>query len=228
MKNTWLVAVLLVSTGLFAQTTFNYKTDHEKMLARTKDAKDALFYDTQLQRFKAHDTKQTDTEVLSMLVAYAKNPEFNPLKDSFRESIVQELMTDQKYEDALGMANKLLKGSPFDIKGIYHKATILRKLEQNDSAKAYDKQWQKILKAMFLSGNGTSMANPTFSLGPDDGSVFIGLFIGAEVTGRKTEKNPEGQTVAVYEALLEKKRKLTLYFLIDDAQKRWDEESKKK
>ncbi len=225
-KSLWAL-LFMGAMGMQAQTSFNYKNDHAKLIARTSDSKDALYFDTQIKRFKQHDLTQTDLEVLSLLLAQSQRPEFGPFKETFRETIIKELAESGKYKEALEMANKLLKGNPLNIKGIYQKAFLLRKLEQNDSVKLYDKQWQKILKAMFLSGKGTTQADPTFSLGLDDGTVFINAFIGAEVTGRRTEKNAEGQTLAVYEALLDKK-KLTLYFLIDHAEKRQQEEQSQK
>ncbi len=226
MKKIICAFVLLACSGVGAQT-FNFRTDYDKVLARTRDSKDPLFYETQIKRFTSHDLKQTDLEVLSLLIAFSQRKEFGPMKDAFRESIIKELIEAQKYDEALQIANKLLKTNPLNVKGIYQKAYALGKTGQKDSAQVYDKQWQKILKAMFLSGKGTAITDATFSLGPDDGSVFIGQFIGGQVLQMRTEKNNAGQSFAVYEVQFEK-RKLTLYFAIDHAVKRMEEEEQRR
>jgi hypothetical protein len=223
MKKNILAVLLLASFTVFAQQTFNYKNDYENIVKRTKDKQDKLFYDAQIKRFKANDATLTDFETLALLVGYSGKDSYNPTKDSFKESIIYELNGEQKFADAGHMADKELKANPLSLKGIYGKSYAMLKLQQKDSAAYYAKQWQKILKAMFLSGKGTSMADPTFSLGPDDGTEFIQMFIGAKVVSRRTQKNKEGQSVEVYEAMLDNK-KLTLYFMVDHAAKRIGEE----
>lgn len=228
MKKIILLALLLVNQGGFAQVTFNYKNDYEKVLARTKDEKDKLFYDKQIIRFKANDATLTDFETLALMIGFTGKPEYDPIKDSFKETIIYELNAKKEYEGASRMADKELKMNPLSLKGIYGKSYALLKLEQKDSANYYAKQWQKILKAMFFSGKGTSMADPTFSLATNDGAEFIQLFVGAKIDAKRTEKNKESQSIEIYEATIDNKKKLTLYFMVDHAVKKFKQESKPK
>lgn len=227
MKKIIVAAFLVVHSGIFAQVTFNYKNDYEKVLARTKDKNDKLFYDAQIKRFTSNDATLTDFETLALMIGFTAKPAYNPTKDVFKESIIYELNANQKYAEASQMADKEIKANPLSLKGIYGKSYALLKLQQKDSAAYYAKQWQKILKAMFFSGKGTSMSDASFSLGPDDGAEFVQMFIGAKVGKKRTERNKDLQSVEVYEATLENK-KLTLYFMVDHAAKRIEEESKSK
>lgn len=227
MKKCLLVAFALIHCCAFAQEKFNYKTDYSAVVARTKDKKDKLFYDTQIKRFTSNDATLTDFEVLALMVGFSGRPEFNPTKDLFKESIVYELNASEKYAEASGMASKELKINPLSLKGIYGKSYALLKLQQKDSANFYAKQWQKILKAMFLSGKGMSAADPIFSLGPVDGKEFVNMFIGGTVASNKTEKDKDGRVLEVYDVALENK-KLTLYFIIDHAARRLEEEAQSK
>jgi len=227
MKKYLLIAIVLINWCAAAQDTFNYKTDYEKLVARTKDKKDKLFYDTQIKRFTSNDATLTDFETLALMVGFSGRTEYNPTKDLFKESIIYELNTSQKYAEASKIADKELKSNPLSLRGIYGKSYALLKLQQKDSANYYAKQWQKILKAMFFSGKGTSITDPTFSLGPVDGKEFINMFVGAQITANKTAKDKEGRAIEIYDVVLDKK-KMTLYFMIDHASKRLEEEARSK
>lgn len=227
MRTSMWAAILLLSWMAPAQNTFNFKKDYHAIVARTKDQNDKLFYDTQIKRFTANDATLTDFEVLALLIGFSAKPEYNPTKGAFKEFIIYELNSAKDYTKASRLADKELKNNPLGIKNVYGKSYALLKLEQKDSAAYYARQWQKILKAMFLSGRGMSIDDPIFSLGPDDGNEFITMYIGAQVAGKRRAKNSDGLAVEIYEAVLDNK-KLTLHFMIDPAIRRMDEESNSK
>lgn len=226
MKKWILATVFLMNWCAFGQTAFNYKKDFAAIQERTKDKNDKLFYDNQLKRFLHNDATQTEFDVLALMIGFTAKPQYNPNKSMFRESIIDQLNDEQKYPEALDVANKYLKTNPVSVRAIFGKSFALLKLQQKDSADHYFKQWQKILKAMFLSGKGTSVNDATFAMGPEDGKLFITRFIGATISDVRAGKDADGNAVAIYDAILDKK-KLTLYFMIQHAAKIMEEDKGK-
>lgn len=218
MKNWILSIVFLMNWCAFGQTAFNYKKDFAAIQSRSKDKNDKLFYDSQLKRFLHNDATQTDFDVLALMIGFTATPHYNPNQNMFRESIIDQLSDEKKYADALDMANRYLKVNPVSIRGIYGKSFALLQLQQRDSANHYARQWQKILKAMFLSGKGTSISDATFAMEPEDGKLYISRYVGAEITAVKSGKDADGNVVAIYDVILDKK-KLTLYFMIQHGAK---------
>lgn len=224
MKN-WFWAILLINCCAFGQA-FNYKKDYSTILARTKDKNDKLWYDGQLKRFLHNDATMTESDVLALMIGFTGTPNYKPNQNVFREKIIAQLNSEQNYADAIKVANRYLKTNPVSLKAIYGKSYALLKLQQNDSAYHYAKQWQKILRAMFYSGKGTSINDPTFSMGPEDGEEFIRLNIRGDIKSAVTEKDKDGNTFQVYDAVLDKK-KLTLFFAIQHAAKLMEEDTGK-
>jgi len=179
--------LLILVTGQIAlgQTTFNYKNDFKKILGKTKDQKDNLFYGKLLKRFAVNDTTLTDFEVLALLIGFTNKPEFKPYQDLDIERKIYDINGDGKFQEALDSANIFLKLHPLSVKVLFEKAYSFHKLGQEDSAALYSYKGRRIFKAMSFSGNGKSPDTPIFALGPADGQDYIRKSIAAKIGGAK-------------------------------------------
>jgi hypothetical protein len=239
-----LTIILLTSTlTVFGQTTFSYKDDFKKVLAKTKDANDNLSYDKLLKRFAVNDTTLTDFEVLVLLIGFTDNPEYKPYEDLATEREIYGMNGEGKFKEGLENANRFLKTHPFSVKVLFEKAYSFHKLGQEDSAAFYAYKGQRIFSAMRFSGNGKTKETPTFALGPADGQDYIHKFVGADIGIMGSNKDANGNFLDILEAKFGDGTSVTLYFIIqhatgkmfsgedmkkmDDALKKMEKEDKK-
>lgn len=210
---------LTLITGQFAiaQTTFSYKDDFKKVLVKTKDQNDKLYYNKLLKRFSANDTTLKDFEVLALLIGFTDKPEYEPYSDLTTEREIYKLNGEKKYEEGLTKANEFLKTHPFSVKALFEKSYSFHKLEKKDSAQYYLYQGKRIFKAMYFSGDGKTTETPTFALGPADGQDYIRKFVGEKigVMGSGTDKN--GNFLDILEVKFEDGQIMNLYFIIQHA-----------
>lgn len=187
--------ILLLATGQIAlgQTTFNYKDDFQKILAKTKDPNDNLSYDKLLKRFSVNDTTLTDFEVLALLIGFTDKPAFKPYTDLSIERKIYDINGEGKFKEALDSATIFLQTHPFSVKVLFEKGYSFHKLGQEDSASFYTDKGHRIFQAMFFSGNGITPETPTFALGPADGQDYIRKYIRAKIgtmgSGRDKNEN---------------------------------------
>lgn len=220
-----ILLLLLLGTGqiTIAQTSFNYKDDFQKVLAKTKDQNDNLSYDKLLKRFSTNDTALTDFEVLALLIGFTAKTEYKPYKDLDMERKIYDINADGKFQDALDSANLFLKTHPFSIKVLFEKAYSFHKLGQEDSAAFYSYKGRRIFKAMTFSGNGKSPETPTFALGPADGQDYIYKFIGSKIRGAKigtmgSGRDKSGNFLDILEVVPKNgSASYNLYFIIQHA-----------
>jgi hypothetical protein len=221
-------AILLWSLGLtliphsaaLGQGVFNYKNDFKKILARTKDVNDNLYYNKQVKRFIHNDSTLSNSEILSLMIGYTDNPEYKPYFDLDTEREVYRLNNEKKYSEALELENKFLKTHPLSLKTILEKSYSFTKLYQEDSAEYYLFQSQRIFAAMYYSGEGVTEENPTFSLGPADGQDYVVKFVGAKITNMTSGNDRDDNFLDIIEGQLDDGRKLTFYFIVQHAAER--------
>lgn len=217
--------LLLIVTGQSAngQTIFNYKDDFKKVLSKTKDPNDNLFYDKLLKRFSINDTTLTDFEVLTLLIGFTGKQEFKPYQDLNAERKIYDINGDGKFKEALDSATVFLKTHPLSVKVLFEKAYSFHKLEQEDSAAFYSYQGRRIFKAMSFSGNGKSPETPTFALGPADGQDYIRKSVGAKIGGAKigtmgSGRDKDGNFLDILEVVpKDGSSSYNLYFIIQHA-----------
>ena len=211
--------LLLIATGQVAlgQATFNYKEDFKKVLAKTKDHNDSLFYEKLLDRFTANDTTLTDFEVLALLIGYTANPEYKPYQDLDIERKIYKLNGENKYQEGLALANRFLKTHPLSVKALFEKSYSFHKLVRMDSAQKYLYQGQRIFRAMYFSGDGKTKETPTFALGPSDGQDYIRKFVGAKIGVMGSGRDKSGNFLDILEAKFEDGQTMNLYFIIQHA-----------
>jgi len=211
---------LIFSAGqiAFGQTTFSYKDDFKKVLAKTKDQNDNLSYDKLLKRFSVNDTTLTDYEVLALLIGFTDRAEYKPYDDLTTEREIYKLNGEKKYQEGLDFANKFLKTHPLSAKALFEKSYSFYKLEQNDSAQFYMYKRSRIFKAMYFSGNGKSQETPTFALGPADGQDYIYKFVAAKIGTMGSGSDKNGNFLDILEVLpKDGSSSYNLYFIIQHA-----------
>jgi hypothetical protein len=210
---------LFITLGqiVYAQSTFNYNDDFQKVLAKTRDQNDSLSYNKLLKQFTANDTTLTDFEVLALLIGFTDKPEYKPYDDLTTENEIYKLNGENKYQEGLDKANEFLKTHPLSLKALFEKSYSFHKLEKKDSAQYYLYQGQKIFKAMYFSGNGKTKKTPTFALGPADGQEYIRKFVGENIGVMSSGKDKNGNFLDILEVKFEDGQTMNLYFVIQHA-----------
>lgn len=230
MKNTiksiGILLLLMAGQIGFGQTTFNYKNDFKKILAKTKDSKDNLYYDKQIKRFLSCDTTLTDFEVLALLIGFTAKPEFQPYSDISKEREIYKLNGEGKFQESLDTANIFLQKHPLSQQAIIEKSYSCYKLDSKDSSAFYMYQFRRIMKAMDFSGNGKEI--PIFALGPADGQNYIRKYLSAKIgsMGSGTDKN--GNFLDILEAKYKDETSESLHFIIQHATDKMFSEDEKK
>jgi len=217
MKKFFLLGIVFTALTSFGQTTFSYKDDFKKVLAKTKDKNDNLSYDKLLERFTTNDTTLTDFEVLALLIGFTDKPEYKPYQDLDTEREIFKLNGEKKYQQGLDSANKFLRTHPLSVKTIFEKSYSFHKLEQKDSAQYYLDQGRRIFKAMYFSGDGKTTENPSFALGPADGQDYIRKFVGAKIGTMGSGRDKAGNFLDILEAKFDDGQTMKLYFIIQHA-----------
>ena len=212
-----LLLPLTATQVAFGQTTFNYKDDFKKVLAKTKDQKDNLFYKNLLKRFTSNDTTLTNFEVLALLIGFTDKPEYKPYDDLVTEREIYKLNGEKKYQEGLDKTNEFLKTHPLSVKALFEKSYSFHKLEQADSAQYYLYQGKRIFNAMYFSGDGKTKETPTFALGPADGQDYIRKFVGEKIGIMGSGKDKNGNFLDILEVKFENGKSMDLYFIIQHA-----------
>ena len=172
--------ILMITSGqiMLGQTTFNYKEDFKKVLLKTQNPSDNLYYEKLLKRFNVNDSTMTDFEVLALLIGFTDKPEYKPYQDITTEREIYNLNGEDKFQEALDKGIKFIETHPLSVKVLFEIAYAYHKLGKEDNVKKYTYKGKRIFEAMYFSGNGTSMDTPAFALGPADGQdLFIKLLV---------------------------------------------------
>jgi hypothetical protein len=214
IKNGLIIILLCGALTASAQNVFNYNEDFKKILVRTKDSNDSLFYDKQIKRFTSNDSTLSPGEVLALMIGFTDKPAYKPFRDLDTEREVYRINNIGKYDQALELENRFLKDHPLSVKAIYEKSYTFFKLGQQDSAGYYLFQQQRIFAAMYYSGIGSTEAKAIFALGPADGQDFITKFIGAKIKSMNADIGKDDNYYDVIEAQLDDGLVLTFYFII--------------
>lgn len=237
-KTLGLLVMLATGQATFGQTTFNYKNDFKKVLAKTKDQNDDLYYYKLLKRFSVNDTTLTDYEVLALLIGFTDRPAFKPYADLSIERKIYNINGEGKYKEALDSANIFLQTHPFSVKVLFEKGYSFHKLAQEDSASFYTYKGHRIFQAMYFSGNGTTPETPTFALGPADGQDYIRKYVRAKIGTMGSGRDKSGNFLDILEVVpKDGSASYSLYFIIqhatdkmfsEDELKMFDKQDKKK
>ncbi len=211
--------ILMITSGqiMLGQTTFNYKEDFKKVLLKTNDPNDNLYYEKLLKRFNVNDSTMTDFEVLALLIGFTDKPEYKPYQDITTEREIYNLNGEDKFQEALDKGIKFIETHPLSVKVLFEIAYAYHKLGKGDNVKKYTYKGKRIFEAMYFSGDGTSMDTPAFALGPADGQDFIYKAVGADIGTMGSGRDKDGNFIDILEAKFEGDKKMNLYFIIQHA-----------
>lgn len=210
--------LLFIITGQIAigQTFFNYKDDFKKVLAKTKDQNNYLFYEKLLHRFKANDPTLTDFEVLALLIGFTDKPEFKPYSDLNKERDIYKLNGEGKFQEALDSANVFLIEHPLSQQALIEKSYSFYKLNNQDSANYYMHQFRRIMQAMDFSGDG--IKKPIFALGPADGQNYIEKYLSSKIGTMGSGHDKNGYFLDILQVIPNNgSTPYNLYFIIQHA-----------
>jgi hypothetical protein len=220
------VLFLVLGQRAIGQTQFSYKDDFQRILAKTKDRDNELFYDKLLERFYLNDPNLTDFEVLSLLIGFTDKPEFKPYQYLETERKIYDINGEGQYKQALDSATTFLKTHPLSVKVLWEKGYSFHKLGLEDSAAHYVFKGRRIFEAMNFSGDGKTPETPIFALGPADGQDFIRKFINSQIGGAKigmmgSARDKTGNFLDILEVVpKDGSNPYDLYFIIQHATKR--------
>lgn len=228
-----IVVILVCGIDTIGQTNFTYKEDFNKILTKTKDSSDTLFYDKLLSRFSVNDTTLSDFEVLALLIGFTGKEQYKPYRDVYVEREIYKLNDEKNYSEGLELAQNFLSTHPLSVKALIEISYSFSKLHKVDSSAFYAYQAKKIFEAMYYSGDGKTIETPTFALGPADGQDYIYKFVGAQIGAMGSNYDNDLQFLDILEAKFEDGRSMYLYFIIAHAFSAMDsggspKESKKK
>jgi hypothetical protein len=215
----WLLLLILSFAEARAQA-FDYHRDYERMLTRTKDKTDTVYYQYLLPRFQAQDTTLTVAEMLYLMIGYTGQPGFNPYKDLETEKRVYRLNNEGKYAEAIQASDTFLQQHPLNQSVLIEKAFAFHQLKQSDSATFYKGQFSRIMAAMDWSAGGRTPEEAIFSIGPQDGNNFIDKYYHADLGRSGSTEDRNGNFCQMLEMKFRKSGKeqsVVLYFAIQHA-----------
>lgn len=226
MKLRITVLLLLVSTFLYSQSAldtikkFNYKKHYELILKETKNEKSEYSYLKQLKKF-TNDETQTNFEVLTLLIGFSDNENFNPYMDILiTDKEIYDLNEEGKFQEAIVYGNKALLKNPFMIKVLRELAYAYGKIGNHEMDNKLMERTGKIYNAMFSSSSktGINIKEPFFSLGPKDGQYFLKYFCKFKLGSMGSGYDENGYFIDILEATVEDKQ-VNFYFNIDHVRK---------
>jgi hypothetical protein len=218
-------AIFAISlTGYGQKFKFDYHKDYAKILERTNDSTDLLYYDKLLTRFELSDSTITDYEVLALLIGFTDNEYFKPYSYFMTEKDIYALNGNGKYEEALAMCDSFLVFVPVSQVALIEKSYAFYKLGQKDSSEVYGQKFDRIMNAMRNSGDGLTPETAFFALGPADGQNFVRKRLSSGIGTMGSGRDKYDNFVDILEATWEdeksnEKKTLTLYFQIEHAVK---------
>lgn len=201
-----------------AQSDFDYSRDFKKILERTLDKNDSLFYPKLLIRFLDNDPTLTRSETLALMIGFTENNHYKPDEDMETEKEIIELNDNGYYEDALDESKKYLTQHPLSLSILKERSFAYHQLGIRDSAKYFMSLCDKIMEAMIYSGHGkgSSPEIAFFSLGLNDGDYFIPN-VGMSVAGKKTQTDKSRRLMYVINAMNDEGVYKYYYFMIQHA-----------
>lgn len=200
--------------------SFEYQRDYEKILQRSRDKADSLYYPALLNRFLQQDSALTVKEMLGLMVGYTGRQGFRPYLDLETEKRVYRLNNEGKYAEVIGICDTFLQHHPLNQSVIIEKAYAFHQVNNKDSAAFYKEQFGRIMAAMDWSNNGRSPEEAIFSIGPYDGHNFIDKYYRADLGQSGSAEDKAGNFCTKLEMKFKRAgqpESVVLYFAIQHA-----------
>ena len=125
---------MFVEQCVAQNSTFSYTKDFNNILNQTNDQSSDLHYAKLLARFKSNDNNLTTYEILALLIGFTDNVHFKPYHYLDVERKIYSLNENNKYGDAIRLADSLLANIPVSQQALIEKSFAHHKLNQPDSA----------------------------------------------------------------------------------------------
>lgn len=221
----WFISIGF-SSPLLGQN-FSYEQEFDEYLSRSEDPQSEFFYEHLLLRFNQGDTTLNSRDILHLLIGFTQSEEFKPYEYFRKERDIYSLVEEKEYEKALKAADSLLAKVPVSQQTILSKAVALYYLDKKDESGLEIWKFNKIMKAMAWSGDGTSPETAFFALGPADGQNFIQLFLGQSIGTMGSGSDKYGNFVDILEMVFidetGQQKAAPVYFQIEHASKTLEE-----
>jgi hypothetical protein len=213
------IAILFILTFPFTSfaNEFYYHRDYQSILTKTQDSTSSLYYPALLERFNRNDKKLTNREVLALQIGFTQNKYYRPYGLVTKETNIQKLVNQKKYEDALKVCNDILSTNPLNFTALMEKSYIYKKLEM-DSADFHRHKFLAIVRSIEYSGTG-SREEPYFVLGPADGQLLIMYIWGGSIGVMGSSHDQNGYFLDILEMKKRGKKAVNLHFIVDHATK---------
>lgn len=231
MKSAFLfIFIAFLALPTFGQGfNFSYETDYPKVLTRTQEQSDKLYYPKQLKRFLRNDPTLSNYEVLALLVGFTANSNFDAYGDLKAERAIYQLNDQGKYREAVKKGRSFNKTHPLNQMTLIELSFAYHQLHKPDSSAYFSKQFRRVMDAMALSGTGLHPDSALFSLTPIDGQNFILKYLKADIGSMGSDTDKHGNYLDVLEYISEEDgAKLPLYFNIDHASKQLKKQLREK
>jgi hypothetical protein len=215
-----LLTIILVSITVSYGQNFSYHNDYERILQRTKQKADSLYYPTLLSSFLKNDSSLSVYKMLCLMIGYTGRKDFDPYHDLKTEKLIYELNDSTRYNDVITVCDTFLKTHPLNQQAIIEKSYAFHKLGQLDSSKYYKEQFGRIMAAMDWSANGRSPDHAMFAIGPHDGKNFIDKYYRADLGRSGSDEDSHGNFCDILEMKIKrngKEQSVVFFFVIQHA-----------
>ena len=220
MRKILLAIICIFCLSKAGAQNFNYEEDYKKILQRSKNINDSLYYGKLLKRFNANDTTLSNFEVLALMIGYTGQKNFKPYSYLDIEEEIYMLNDKAKFKDAIKVSDTFIISHPVSQIALIEKSYAFHKLGIKDSANKYSFRFRKIMEAMAWSGNGKTPETAIFAVGPTDGQNFIKKYYGADIGAMGSTRDKYENFCDMLEMKYEKNgetKSVKLYFAIEHA-----------
>lgn len=157
MKSLLIAVFLFVCTGeLFSQEK---RIDFKKI----KSFGESEAYQKLLNRYVTNDTMLTLDDYVNLFYGYASTKMYKPNSSHDSEMVLNKMMQGKMdsvdFKKVAQYATMILHDYPFSIDHVFIQAIAHEKLNHPDSSALYFNKYEKLLGALFASGNGSSEKN---------------------------------------------------------------------
>ena len=212
--------IILVSTVASYGQNFSYHKDYERILQRTKQETDSLYYPTLLSSFLKNDSSLSVYKMLCLMIGYTGRKNFDPYHDLESEKLIYKLNDSVRYNEVIKVCDTFLKTHPLNQQAIIEKSYAFHKLDQFDSSKYYKEQFGRIMAAMDWSADGRSPDHAMFAIGPNDGKNFIDKYYRADLGRSGSDEDSHGNFCDMLEMKIKrngKEQSVVFFFVIQHA-----------
>lgn len=203
MKRLFFILIFLAFSVPGFNQEFDYYSDFNKIRKETKKKKSATNYEKLLDRYLKPDTTLSDFEVLSLMIGFVNQKQYDPLLISAYTAELYELNRAEQYDTALIKAKNLFQIYPLSEQLLVETAYSLFGLNQLDSAKYYGRLQKSLLRAMNISGDGLTKESPIFSLDKIACQNYVLLYLRRGLGFIWTIKDSQGQPIEMIETFIE-------------------------